>query len=94
MADRRRRMSVASRPSRQRVTHLDRLSHGCSSRKICHPDWRAAFDAAELGMQRGHVHPGCHLTPFRCRECGYWHVGNRQIVESWIVAEYAAGLRG
>lgn len=68
--------------------HLDPakeyLSH-CTSLKIGYATRSQAFDAAELLMQEGRVNPGCHITPYECRDCGQWHVFNRPIVNatSW-----------
>jgi len=58
----------------------DRFSR-CTSLKIGYGSHREAFDAAEQQMEDGRVHPGCHITPYRCNECGQWHVYNRRIVE-------------
>ena len=71
---------MASSATRKHLrTDRDHLAH-CSSLKQA---WRReadAFDAAEHFMTDGLVMPGCHITPYRCRECGDWHVYNRRIV--------------
>ena len=54
--------------------------HRGASQKACYPTKLIALDAAEVMMEKGWVHPGCHITPYRCPDCGQWHVGNRQIV--------------
>lgn len=53
----------------------------CTSRKVGYASYREAFDAADLLMEGGMVMPGCHITPYRCSECGQWHVYNRRIVK-------------
>lgn len=52
----------------------------CVSYKIGYPTYDAALDGAERQMERGHVMPGCHITPYQCDECGEWHIYNRIIV--------------
>jgi hypothetical protein len=68
---------MASSPTRLRVHDHD---HRCESRKACFPTKNDALDMAEVLMERGRVYPGCHITPYQCDACGWWHVGNRVIV--------------
>lgn len=71
---------MASRPTRR---HFDvaRLSRKCGTHKVGYQDKAQALEGAERGMLAGRVDPGCHLTPYRCGECGEWHVRNRRIVD-------------
>ena len=72
---------MASSPSRLRIDVNRQLGmHRCESRKVCHATKADAFDMAESMMQRGEVDRGCHITPYQCKDCGYWHVYNRRIV--------------
>ena len=82
---------MASRPTRKRFDPGELSTHGCSTGKIAHLTKRAAFDVAELMMQRGQVEPGCHLTPVYCALCGLWHVANYRIVPKHIVDGYLKG---
>ena len=73
---------MASRPTRLRygIRHNDMLSK-CESHKRCFPTKATALDGAERLMEKGFVKPGCHITPYLCRDCHYWHVWNRPIVQ-------------
>lgn len=69
---------MASSPTR---LHVDPLTARlCESLKACHRTKAEALDVAEKMMERGQVKPGCHITPYLCRDCGHWHVRNRVIV--------------
>lgn len=63
-----------------RVTSEYARKYRCESRKVSYPNKAAALDASERLMEQGRVEPGCHITPYECRECGDWHVYNRRIV--------------
>ena len=70
---------MASRPTRQRLT--PDFPYRCpASQKACFRTKAEALDSAERMMERGHVRPGCHITPYLCQECREWHVANRVIV--------------
>ena len=70
---------MASHPTRLRLP-VSRLAVTCESLKVSYITYDAAWDAAERAMDKGLVEPGCHLTPYRCEQCGTWHVRNRRIV--------------
>ena len=72
---------MASQPTRQKLDP-DRIHRRCESQKVCHRTRADALDAAESQMERGEVEPGCHLMPYECPQCGYWHLGNQRIV--WV----------
>ena len=71
---------MASRPTRQRVDVTSASFRRCESQKVGHATYAEALDAAEAMMLRGHVLPGCHITPYRCDRCPEWHNANRVIV--------------
>ncbi len=48
--------------------------------KIGYETYDDALTAAELQMDSGAVKPGCHITPYRCDDCGAFHLWNRVIV--------------
>lgn len=62
--------------------HFDvaRFEFACATGKQCYQDYAKAHNAAEAMMEHGRVNPGCHQTPYECRECGYWHIFNRVVV--------------
>lgn len=68
---------MASSPARR---HLTRVTRRCVTHKVGFRTYLQALDAAERLMEQGRVHPGCHITPYRCADCGEWHVYNRIIV--------------
>ena len=71
---------MASTPTRQRIPgYYTVASRRCPSEKVSFPTYWLALEAAEMLMDMGRVDPGCHQTPYQCRDCGDWHVGNRRI---------------
>lgn len=70
---------MASSPTRLAVNPLD--ARLCESRKACFRTKNEALDIAEKMMELRRVHPGCHLTPYQCCNCGRWHIYNRVIVD-------------
>lgn len=60
--------------------NVGRLERRCESAKVCFPDKEHALTASEQQMAQGRVLPGCHLTPYRCDRCSYWHLANKIIV--------------
>jgi len=70
---------MASRPTRYRLK-MHRVTRLCPTEKWCFRTRDHALDAAERQMMKGQVMPGCHITPFQCDACGYWHLGNKVIV--------------
>jgi hypothetical protein len=70
---------MASSPTRRKLDP-DRIHRRCVSQKVCHRTRAGALDAAEAQMDQGDVLPGCHLMPYECALCGYWHVHNQRIV--------------
>lgn len=70
---------MASSPTRQ---HLDlvRVTRRCESQKVCFLDYAEAHTAAERLMDLGKVLPGCHISPYECDRCSYWHVANKKVV--------------
>lgn len=71
---------MASRPTRQHLNVAVARAYACVTLKHGHPTRDEALDAAEKMMDAGRVDPGCHLTPYRCDDCGAWHIRNRRIV--------------
>ena len=72
---------MASNPTRLRVAIAKQYLHRCTETgKIKYADKDAAHEIAELMMRREQVKPGCHITPYQCLDCGWWHVRNRVIV--------------
>lgn len=72
---------MASSPTRLSIdvehTHLP----SCGATGKCGYRSRAeALDIAESMMLQSVVMPGCHITPYHCDDCGWWHVYNRKIV--------------
>ena len=57
-----------------------RIDRRCETLKICYLTKADALDAVEGQMLQGRVSPGCHLMPYECDQCRYWHIANRQIV--------------
>ena len=70
-------MTMASSPTRK---HVRKIDVRCETQKICHETKEAALDVAEMMMLQDKVEPGCHITPYECADCGFWHVANRRIV--------------
>lgn len=70
---------MASSPTRLAVDPERAIT--CVSLKLSLPTREAALEHAEQMMLRGKVHPGCHITPYECADCGQWHVYNRIIVK-------------
>lgn len=68
------------RSSVRKKINVERVTRRCVSQKVCHPTKAAALEASELQMEQGRVTPGCHLMPYRCGQCQYWHLGNKRIV--------------
>lgn len=71
---------MASRPTRQHVSTREPSYRKCVSEKVGYATKAEAIEAAELQMLEDKVKPGCHITPYFCRDCQEWHVGNRVIV--------------
>lgn len=71
---------MASTATRQRVDLRAGSFRRCASQKIGYSTYEEALYAAERMMDAGKVHPGCHITPYECADCGEWHVANRVIV--------------
>jgi hypothetical protein len=71
---------MGSSATRLRIDTAKARFSRCDSKKIGYATRAEAFDAAEILMQEGHVHAGCHITPYACDECGQWHVFNRVII--------------
>ena len=71
---------MASYPTRLAV-NLN-TARRCTSQKLGFATKDEALDTAERMMERGAVNPGCHITPYECRDCRQWHVYNRRIVWS------------
>lgn len=71
---------MASSKTRQKVRLRDVGVKTCVSQKVSYADYDEALQAAEVMMLEGRVDPGCHITPYRCRDCSDWHVWNRPIV--------------
>lgn len=67
--------------NRKTRRHLDltRVAR-CPSMKTGWATYEQALATADLMMLEGKVNPGCHITPYRCDECGEFHVYNRVIV--------------
>ena len=60
---------------------------------VFHESEIVSMTVAEWQADPWYVDPGCHIAHYLCDECGYWHIGNRQIVHPLIVAEHLAGMR-
>lgn len=62
--------------------HLDpaRIHRRCESQKLCYVTKSEALDAAEMQMLRGAVRVGCHVVPFQCERCAYWHLRNKVLI--------------
>ena len=71
---------MASYPTRRRTLGARDYFRKCESQKVGYATYAQALDGAERLMEKGHVRPGCHITPYECKLCREWHVGNRQIV--------------
>ncbi len=67
------------RYTRKRINPAKEYFSRCSSQKIGYRDKSEALDAAETMMEAGRVNPGCHITPYLCKECRQYHVWNRPI---------------
>lgn len=65
--------------TRQRID-VERLLRRCESQKIAYETLADAETAVEESMEKGYVHPGCHLIAYACDRCGRFHVANRHIV--------------
>lgn len=88
---------MASSPTRKRygIRNGDEPRF-CTSQKVCYIDYQDALNAAELNMERVGCPPGCHLTPYHCDRCRWWHIFTRRIVfrdeESMEVAPTGAQI--
>lgn len=61
---------------------MESFQHGgrfCETQKFGFVTREQASYRAEAMMDAGMVRPGCHVEPYRCNACGFWHVGNRLI---------------
>lgn len=62
--------------TRHRVKRPHRV---CPSGKDCFDSRDEAHTVAERLMDLGKVNRGCHVMPYRCVDCGAWHVGNQVV---------------
>lgn len=51
----------------------------CVSKKLPFLTHEDAHQFSEYLMRKEVVKPGCHITPYECQHCGWWHVYNRKI---------------
>jgi hypothetical protein len=72
---------MASRRTRLKIRNLEKGNVSrCPTLKMCFKSKADAFDEAERMMEQGRVKPGCHITPYLCVDCHWWHVANRSII--------------
>ncbi len=69
---------MASRPTRLNVPIINGIVK-CETQKSTFASYDDALTHADNLMAMDRAMPGCHIGPYKCERCGWWHVGNRRI---------------